>query len=361
MSHTAIATIDLSAIRHNLQQVRTLAPAANIMAVVKADAYGHGLIEVANTLSEADGLAVARLEEALHLRSAGITAPILLLSGIQDQLDLQRCAENAIDVVIHSLNQAELLNDCSLAKPLTVWLKLDSGMHRLGLTPQQLHQAYAQLQHNPNVKAMVLMTHFSSSEQSNRQHTEQQLSQFDQAIGALDLPKSLANSAAIIQHSATHEHWVRPGIMLYGANPLAPIEALKYPADLRAAMTLTTTVIAIRTVKKGESVGYNQRWTASKDSLIATLAIGYGDGYPRHAKNGTPVLINNERAFLVGTVSMDLISVDISHCQPVNIGDQAILWGEHLSANEIAHCADTISYELFTSVTKRVPRAYINA
>lgn len=360
MPHTTIATIDLAAIRHNLQQVRLLAPNAHIMAAVKADAYGHGLVEVARSLAAADGLAVARIDEALQLRAAGISQRLLVLSGVHDHDSLQHCARQQIDIVIHSLAGAELLLSCPLQQPLAVWLKHDSGMHRLGLNQQQLQQAEQQLRGSSKVHDIVLMSHFSSSEQHDRQNTEQQLAAFQATTKGLPHPCSLANSAAIIQHQASHQDWVRPGIMLYGANPLPAPIAAQFPVDLKPAMTLSSQVIAIRSVNKGQAVGYNSRWVAPRDSLIATLGIGYGDGYPRHAKNGTPVLINGQRATLTGTVSMDLIGVDITDIDPVNIGDPAILWGQGLAAEEIACCADTISYQLFTSITQRVARCYLN-
>lgn len=361
MNFLTTATIDLAAIRHNLQQVRQLASTAKIMAMVKADAYGHGLVEVAQTLKAADGLATARLEEALALRNAGINTPLLLLSAPLDIEGIQQCAEHDIAMVIHTLPTAQLLSDSSLTKPVDIWLKLDSGMHRLGLNATELIETEKLLKASANVQSIVLMTHFSDSEQEDTETTRHQIEYFSTCVGSLPYSQSLANSAAIIKHPDTHKEWVRPGIMLYGANPL-PIESdLHTPVELLPGMTLTTKVLAVRTVKKGDSVGYNGRWTAEKDSTIATLGIGYGDGYPRHAGNGTPVVINGQRAYLVGTVSMDLITVDVTHCEAINIGDEAILWGDALPAEEVAAHAKTISYELFTSISKRVPRIYINA
>jgi alanine racemase len=358
---TTTATINLAAIRHNLQQVRRLAPHSRIMAAVKADAYGHGLVEVASALDQADGLAVARLEEALQLRAAGLSQPILLLCGPLDSDSLQSCAAHGIDIAIHDWHCVQLLLATELSQTVNCWLKHDSGMHRLGLNDQQLQQAAIQLKEAKQVGKLLLMTHFSSSEQNDPQVTEQQTHLFMQATANLKLPRSLANSAAIMQYPASHQDWVRPGIMLYGANPLpSPQVSARPPIDLQAVMTLSTQVVAIRKINKGESVGYNRRWTATEDSLIATLAVGYGDGYPRHAGNGTPVLINGQRAALVGTVSMDLITVDISKLEPVNIGDRAILWGDGLPVEEIADCAATISYQLCTGVSRRVPRLYIN-
>ena len=361
MPYTVKATINLAAIRHNLKQVKQLAKGSNIMAVIKADAYGHGMIEVAQTLHEADGLAVARLEEALLLRQQGIRQRVLLLGGFIDAQGMVAAAENNIDIVIHSSHGLQALLAAHLAKPINVWLKLDTGMHRLGLSPAEFLQAQQLLRNSNNVAEIIFMTHFSSSEDENSLHTQQQLQSFQCSTDVLNGKTSMANSAAIIQHPQSHGDWVRPGIMLYGANPLPADSPRTQHIDLQAAMTLTAKILAIRTVSKGESTGYNCRWTATKDSLIATVGIGYGDGYPRHAKDGTPVLVNGQRAFIAGRVSMDLITIDISDCTGVQIGDDVMLWGQQLKAEEIASYAETISYELFTSISKRVPRIYINA
>ncbi len=358
MPHSPKATISLAAIRHNLARVKQLAPNSKVMAVIKADAYGHGLIEIATALVAAEGLAVARLEEALQLREANITQRILLLGGIIDTDSLQLCANQQLDIVIHSWESIEILLASSLKTPINIWLKLDSGMHRLGLTAEQFRRAETLLRQSHNVAEITLMTHFSAAEDSNHYNTNKQLAVFKQATEGLDTPHSLANSAAIIRHPQTRADWIRPGIMLFGASPLSTESQSQFPVDLHAVMTLSTVIIAIRNIEQGDSVGYNSRWVAQRPTTLATISMGYGDGYPRHAKNGTPILVNGQRAKLVGTVSMDLITVDITDCGKVNIGDEAILWGNDLLAEEIAAYADTISYELFTSISKRVPRVY---
>lgn len=359
MSHTALAQIKLSAIQHNLQQVKMLAPDSRIMAVIKADAYGHGLVEVARALSSADGLAVARLEEALALRDAGIEQRLLLLSGYIDESSLSTCAARRVDIVVHTETLVNLLCDSNLPQSVNVWLKHNSGMHRLGLDHEEFRRAYDALAQSPNVDEIILMTHFSGADESDSSNTEQQLKAFTNASADIAAPVSLANSAAIIQHQQIQGEWVRPGIMLYGANPLTGHKETQYPCELRPAMSLKARVVAVRRIGCGEGVGYNNRWRSERDSVIATVSIGYGDGYPRHAKNGTPVIVNGQRASLVGTVSMDLITIDITDCGAVELGDQVELWGEQLAVEEVAEWADTISYELFTSISKRVPRRYI--
>ena len=362
MPHTAKATIDLAAIRYNFSLVKQCAPDARIMAVIKADAYGHGIVQVAKALAHADGFAVARLEEALLLRQADISQRILWLGGFLDGSKPALCAEHHIDVVIHSRHAADALLAAALPQAINVWLEHDSGMHRLGLSDSEFAAVDRLLDTSGNVGEKYYMTHFSGADEGDRGNTERQLAAFQRVVAASDAPLSLANSAALMQYADTCTDWVRPGIMLYGANPLSAEarQRQQRPLPLRPAMTLTAKVIAVRHINKGETVGYNSRWQATRDSVIATLGIGYGDGYPRHAGNGTPVLINGQRAALAGTVSMDLITVDITDCDAVAIGDEAVLWGKGLSVDEIADYADTISYQLLTAVSKRVPRFYID-
>lgn len=360
MPHTVTATIDLAALRHNLQQAKRLAPNSRIMAVIKADAYGHGIVAAAKALASADGLAVARLEEALTLRKQGINQRLLLLGSFLDSNSLALCADNNIDVAVHNSAGVDTLLASRSHKQLAVWLKHDSGMHRLGMNALELRSAHQRLSSCSHIGDMGLMTHFSAADDLDPHTTQQQTQSFLQATEGLTGFSCLANSAAIIQHPQTHLDWVRPGIMLYGANPLPPTITKLNNLELQPVMTLRAKIIAIRPIATGESAGYNERWTATRPTQLATIAIGYADGYPRHARNGTPVLINGQRAVLAGRVSMDLITVDISDCHEVNIGDEAILWGQGLPAEEIASYADTISYQLFTSVSKRVPRIYIN-
>lgn len=390
----ATASINRQALRHNTAIAQSIAPAAKLLAVIKANAYGHGLFEVANTLFDlVDGFAVARLEEAVALRCYLNSLPeqnslakqhntqpkktILVMSPVlgvaTDSTTFDQCIEQQLTLVIHT-QSATSIN--ALPAELNYWLKLDSGMHRLGMSMEEIAQLGQSI---PPQRAITLMTHYKSAEKDKPQSVEQQTYLFGQAAKQNRKPTaiSIANSAALLRHGSNnaYQHWlnkqlagievteesIRPGIMLYGADPLET--ANQTSQNLVAAMTLSAPVISIRQLKAGESVGYNGNWTAEQDSVIATIGIGYGDGYPRHAANGTPVFIHGRRAKLSGTVSMDSISVDITELAndgiTVEVGDTAELWGEQLSVNEVAKCANTISYQLFTGVTDRVKRNYI--
>lgn len=359
MLSRAKAHIDLAALRHNLSQVKSLAPDAKILAVIKADAYGHGITEVAEALEGVHGFAVARLQEAAALRDYGLQSRLLVLSEHLQSTELEFCAQRDLDVVVHSATTLEWLQQASLPGPLNLWLKFDSGMHRLGLDRKAMQRLAAALTDTESIAELRYMTHFCSADETEAQITLNQISAFEEAIATLPPAEcSLANSAALIRGFSNRSEWIRPGIMLYGANPLPPALQQKHSVDLKPVMTLTAPIIGTRRIRTGESVGYNHRWTAARDSVIATVAIGYGDGYPRHARQGTPTLIADQVAPLAGTVSMDMITVDITDCQGVNIGDEVTLWGKGLPAEHIAECAATISYELFTSVTPRVQRIY---
>lgn len=357
MHNTVQARIDLAALRHNLAQVRTLCPTSQVMAMVKADAYGHGLIQVAKALRAADGLAVARLDEALQLRRAGIGQRILLLGTLLDRDDLTLCSAQNIDVTAHDIDTVQRIVDNAQRAPLRVWLKLDSGMHRLGLDPEEFGQADRLLRAAPGIVELLHLTHMSSADDLAAPATDAQLAAFRAARRPDDSSAaSIANSATIIARAGAGSSWVRPGIMLYGENPLAE----SHPLPLQPVMTLRTYVLALHELPAGAAVGYNGTWTTARPSTIATLGIGYGDGYPRHARSGTPVWINDACAPLVGRVSMDSITVDVTECGRVAVGDEAQLWGPQLSASDVAKFAGTISYELFTSITARVPRVYID-
>lgn len=356
MINTATLTIDLAALRENLATAKRLAPNSRVVAMVKANAYGHGLIEAAGALQQADALGVARLEEALDLRKAGIEQRILLLGSLLDSDDLKLCSEHRIDLAIHDLATAGRLLSMQLKSSINIWLKLDIGMHRLGLEAGDFRTLAKQLSAHPGTGELVAMSHFSESENPDRGATEHQQAQL-LALGAdLNLPMSLANSAAIVQHPQSHQQWIRPGIMLYGSNPIA-----RHPLSLKPVMSLHTRVLALRKIAAGEGVGYNHRWRATRPSLLATIGIGYGDGYPRHAVDGTPVIVKGQRAVIAGRVSMDLSTIDVTDCQNIQVGDAVELWGGQLSVDEVARHAATISYQLFTGVTQRVTRRYINS
>lgn len=355
MQNTARARIDLAAVRHNLQVVRSLCPDARIMAMVKADAYGHGLLPVARALEAADGFAIARLQEALELRRAGVRQRLLLLGTLLEKSELALCAQQQIDVTAHDEPSLGAIAAMAARTPLRAWLKLDCGMHRLGLDPEAFARARDLLSSQPGISELVLMTHFSTTHDMESPVMRGQIERFAaRCEGHPPAQLSAANSAVLIAHPRLRCGWVRPGIMLYGDNPLASSHSL----PLRAAMSLRADVIALRQIGPGEAVGYDGCWTADRPSRIATVGIGYGDGYPRHAPNGTPVWIRGRRAPLVGRVSMDSITIDVSDCEEVTVGDEVLLWGPELPAAVIAEWARTASYELFTGLTARISRHY---
>ena len=355
MQNTVRAIIDLAALRNNLAVVRSLCPDSRVMVMIKADGYGHGMIETGHALAQADGFGVARLDEALQLRRADLRLQRIVLMGtLLDQGELEVCAHEGIDIVVHELATVDRICARHKATPLRVWLKLDSGMHRLGLSPEEFQMADARLRAQPGVEEIVHMMHFAASEDFHSDSAERQFECFIRCHGDSDAATSVANSAALIARPQTRGDWVRPGIMIYGDNPLAA----SHPQPLQPAMTLLARVLAVRDCKKGDRIGYNGIWTCPRDCRIATVGIGYGDGYPRHASNGTPVWIRGQRAPLVGRVSMDSITIDVTDIAGVSVGDEAELWGKNLPAAEVARHAETISYELFTAISRRVAREY---
>lgn len=362
MSRPAVARIHLDNIVHNYQLARSLCPHGNALAVVKADAYGHGAVAVARALSEyVDTFAVACIEEALELREAGIQQPVLLLEGFFTADELPVIADQNFWTAIQRPDQIDQLAAAALSQPLNIWLKVDTGMHRLGFAPEQVVDAAKRLQALPQVRSVTLMTHFANAdlaEPAGRIDVPTQSQRLFQVAEGLGLNISMANSAALMAHPRTVQQWNRPGIMLYGSSPL---DFQSDIADqLRPAMTLESKVIATRIVEPGESVGYGSRFVADKPTLVGTVAMGYADGYPRQAVEGTPVLVNGQRTRIVGRVSMDMMTVDLTSIEGAGVGSVVEFWGEQLSANEVAACADTISYHLFTGVTRRVPRDYCN-
>lgn len=360
MSRPAQAIVDLAAIRHNYQLAQQLAPRARALAVVKANAYGHGSVAVARTLEPlAPAFAVACIEEALELRQAGLSKPIVLLEGAFAAEEVRIAAAQNFWLVASGPEQVSMIAAAGLTQPLTVWLKADSGMHRLGLSGQALQDAYQQLKSLPQVRdEVVIATHFAAADELDSSYTQQQLDNFATLTAGLNAPVSLANSAAIMAWPEAHGDYTRPGIMLYGASPF--LQPHPHAATLQPVMTLQSAVISVRTIDVGETVGYGRSWTAQRRSTIATVAIGYGDGYPRQTPNGTPVWINGQRAPLAGHVSMDMITVDVTDLESVKVGDKVELWGAHISLNEVAQRVGTISYELVTRMPSRTPRIYMN-
>ena len=366
MSRKTRAVIHLDHILANYLLANKWAPASKNIAVIKADAYGHGLVEVAKYLeSTVSAFAVAIFDEAMILRQAGIKKEILILQGVSSVDEVTEIAENSIWTTIHNLEQLEIISSAPLNNKLNerilVWLKIDTGMHRLGLSFAELKAALNQIKQCDSINDdIVLSSHFSTADELDNDETLNQIDVFKSVSAKLNLPVkskfSLANSAALAHYNEARLDWNRPGIMLYGL-PLFD-RPHKTDQELKAAMSFESSVIGITKIEIGESVGYGKKWTAAKSSTIATISVGYADGYPRHAKSGTPVLIKGQKAKLVGTVSMDLISVDVTDIDEVQIGDPVELWGENLSANDVASWAGTIGYDLITAVSKRVPRIY---
>lgn len=352
-----VASIDLAAVRHNYAVAKRCAPGRQAFAVVKANAYGHGLREVVTVLAdEADGFAVACLEEAAQVRAMHDSARILLLEGCFEISEYRMAAQLQLDVVLHSVVQVEQLLASELARPVNVWLKLDSGMHRLGLDEAALRDCHARLEGAAQVAELNLLSHFACADERGHSLTELQLERF---LDVLDLPfdqRSLANSAAVLMIPAAHMDWLRPGIMLYGASPFAELSAAEL--GLQAVMSLTAELIAVREIAVGETVGYGASWQAERPSRIGTVSCGYADGYPRHAPAGTPVWIAGACVPLVGRVSMDMLTVDLSDHPAAQVGDAVELWGANLPVDRVAKASGTIGYELLTKVTARVPRRY---
>jgi alanine racemase len=349
------ATVRLADIAGNFQLADGLAPASQTIAVIKANAYGHGMLEVAKKLqSMVPVFAVALMEEAVQLRDAGIAKPILLLQGINRPEDIAEAAARDFWLLMHHRQEIDWLLSAALPEPVRVWLKLDTGMHRLGFAPAALDQVCIDLRSSANVrKDIVLCTQFGCADDLDNSMTREQIKMIRSCSGEHGLAMSIANSAGILHWPESHAEWNRPGYMLYGISPTGDFDAGR--SKLRPAMTMKSRIIAIRNIKAGEGVGYGLDWVAKRNSVIGTIAIGYGDGYPRHAPNGTPVLVNGKRTPLTGRVSMDAISVDLTDQQGVKVGDPVELWGQNLSVNELAECAGTIGYEILAGLTGRVP------
>jgi alanine racemase len=353
MSRPTSATIHVDALRRNLAKVRALAPASRVLAVVKADGYGHGLERVAHALEGADAFGVAALADAERLRAAGLSQRIVLLSGFDEPGDLALMRRLDVDSVLHHDAQLGMLEAEGSGTPLRVWLKLDTGMHRLGFAPQRASELHARLRALPNVDPqIVLMTHFARSDEFEVDATAKQIEVFDTATRGLDGPRSLSNSAGVLGWPLAHADWVRPGGALYGLSPVAGKSGSDF--GLEPAMTLSTRLIAINRIAKGEPVGYGGTYECPQDMPVGIAAIGYGDGYPRHAAGGTPVLVDGVRAPIVGRVSMDLLAIDLRELPGARVGDPVVLWGRGLPIEDVAAAAGTIGYELACGLTRRV-------
>lgn len=371
MTRPLTAHINLSALQHNYQLACQQLPSGKSVAVLKANAYGHGAVEVAKALENlAPAFALACLEEALELRQAGIKQPLILLGGFFTPDELPLIAENNCQPVIHSLWQVEALekffNQPAGAKsaPLTVWLKVDTGMHRLGLALSEVETALSKLASFSQVKEILLISHLGQADQTDepaKQLSLQQLAHLKQLSQKYAYKFSLANSAASLNQLTDEQAYQRLGIMLYGISPFELNNQHPLASQLKPVMTLSTRIISLRSLAAGESLGYGGAFTCQQPSLIGVAAAGYGDGYPRQMKNGAPLLVNNQPAKIAGRVSMDLITLDVTSCQEVKIGDEVVLWGANPSANEVASYCDTIGYTLVTGLLPRVKRVYVTS
>jgi len=359
MGRAATATMNFDAIRHNYRLAKKASGNKKAVAIIKANAYGHNAVMAAKALrQDADAFGVACIEEALELREAGIQHPILLLEGFFTEDELPVIAEQDLWTAVHSLDQIKMIARTQLSRPISVWLKMDSGMHRLGVSPDLYEEAYGQLTQLPQVENIVLMTHFACADELDRHETKVQVGLFDYVTRNITAPASLANSAGTLGHPDAHRDWQRPGIMLYGATPFE--HAHEWGDQLRAVMTLSSEVIAVHHLNKGDAIGYGGSFVCDKNMKVGTVAMGYADGYPRHAKTGTPVLVNGQRTRILGRVSMDMLCVDLTEIVDGQVGSHVELWGENLLASEVAPWCDTIPYTLFTGITKRVHKAYEN-
>jgi alanine racemase len=371
VSTGVVARISKAALRNNLNRVREAAPGCRILAVVKANAYGHGLEEVAGTLSEADAFAVARVEQGVRLRRSEPDKPIVILSSWIDDQDLRFALEHRLELVVHDISQIDLLEKAAEGRPdalqAAMWLKIDSGMGRLGIAPAETGAAVDRIRAlSSAADGLTLMTHLACADELDNPATGEQLQRFGEAIGQWDGDVSIANSAAILgwpdtlrpgenlQYSGSN--WVRPGLMLYGVSPFRDRSAADL--GLEPAMTLAGQIVSVRRVPAGSSVGYGGEWRADRDSVVGTVNIGYGDGYPWRIPGGTPVVVGDSVAPVIGRISMDLISIDLTDFPDVKSGERAVLWGRHPDVASLADRAGTIAYELLTGVGSRVQRVY---
>ena len=350
MSRPLQVRINLSALQNNLAVARQHAPNSRIMAVIKANGYGHGVLRVARALANADGFAVIELNDAVALREAGLQQKILLLNGFYDVEELPVIAAHNLAVVIHDQEQLGMLAAVSLPKKLEVFLKLNTGMNRLGFRPEAANAVLAQLKKHRLVGGITLMTHFAFADV--KEGIAEQMERFNKFAAGVNLPKSLANSAALLRYPESHAEWVRPGIMLYGSSPYGDVSAGEL--GLQPVMTLASRLIAMHELQPGERVGYTGVFTAEKRMKIGIVACGYADGYPRHARTGTPVNVNGKITRTLGRISMDTLCVDLSEISDAAVGTPVILWGEGNPIEEVARAAGTVGYELFTKLNPRV-------
>lgn len=360
MSRTAVAVIDLQALRDNFSRIRACTGSSRIMCVVKANAYGHGLEEVAAAVEAADAYAVSCIEEAVSLRKIDTCKPICVFQGFMDAHDLGLCLKYKLEPVIHQDWQLALLESAAQPGQFNAWLKFTSGMNRLGFRLENALLLWNQLRHHPNIYTLGLMTHMACADEmiaGEQDFTHTQLRLFNEATAGLNCIRSVANSAALLALPEAHFDWVRPGIMLYGANPFSGHTGAEI--GLKPVMTLKTQLIAINHCKKGDVIGYGGQWTCTQDTVVGVAAIGYGDGYPRSIRDKTPVLVAGQKVPVIGRVSMDMLTIDLSDIPLPQIGAEVVLWGQGLPVETIAAAADTIPYELLCSVYGQVHYEYL--
>lgn len=364
MNSTAISIVDLQAVKHNLMLIGRLMPGKKIMAMVKCNAYGHGLVEIARAIASADALGVATIDEALQLRKNGIKNNIVVMRGFVTQDEMRVFFEDQYLIAcIHDMNQLLLLEKSKISpsETLRIWLKIDTGMHRLGIPHELFHDVYQRLNRLPFIESsFVVCSHLADADNADSAFTKKQMACFQEVTRSIPNEKSILNSAGILAYPEYADQWVRPGLMLYGVSPFHHSghhhESMK---EFIPVMTLESKLIAVNTVKAGEKIGYSCAFTATRPMKIGIVGMGYGDSYPRHAKNGTPVLIRGERCPIVGRVSMDMITVDVSHLDDVAVDDTVTLWGRDLSVGEIAQYVNTVPHELLCHLTGRVQRVYL--
>ncbi|AIR07235.1 alanine racemase [Cedecea neteri] len=352
MSRPVVATLDLSALRNNLDVVRRAAPQSRVWSVVKANAYGHGLDRVWSALGATDGFAMLNLEEAILLRERGWKGPILMLEGFFHADELALFDKYRLTTSLHSNWQVKALANAKLSAPLDVYLKINSGMNRLGFTPDRVHSIWQKLRSISNVGQLTLMAHFADAEQP--EGIIEPMKRIEQAAEGIDAPRSLSNSAATLWHPEAHFDWVRPGIILYGASPSGQWQDVA-TSGIQPVMTLSSEIIGIQTLKAGDTVGYGSRYTASGEQRIGIVAGGYADGYPRIAPDGTPVMVDGVMTRVVGKVSMDMITVDLTPCPQAGIGSPVEMWGKNVKIDDVASAAGTVGYELMCALAPRVP------
>jgi alanine racemase len=359
LARYTVSRIDAEAVAHNLARVRALAPNSRVMAVVKADAYGHRIDLVLPALAGADMLAVATIDEARAVRRLGNRQPVLLLEGVLDTSDLAIAESLNLELTLHHPQQVLMLERYGHAPTPRLWMKVDSGMHRLGVEASAVQALWRRLWQLPGVEQINLISHFATADSPDDSRLLDQVRRFDAAVEGLDAEHCLANSAAILNHPATHRDWVRAGVLLYGISPLPETTGLDL--DLRPAMTLEAEIMAINHVPAGDAIGYGARFVAERDLRVGVVSIGYGDGYPRSVADETPVLIGDQLSRIVGRVSMDMVTVDLSCCPKAEIGDPVVLWGRGLPVETVAAGAGTIPYELVCRITRRVRYRAISA